>query len=295
MDNFGKCALCPNEDKLKESHIIPKFIFRWLKKTSVTGFLRNGITPNQRSQDGYKIYLLCGDCEELFSKWETLFNKKIFLPFNDSNPLNNSYENWLIKFSVSISWRVLTFFKIKNYLSHFNPDLLISVDNALNAWKDFLVEKTVQISEFEQHMLSFPAITNNQNLSNLPTNINQYIKRSIDMDVVCSVNEAYTFAKLGRIFIFGFIKKDSSKVWHDTKINYDKGTLLNKHYKIPGDHANFIFYKAKRMLMVQNKMSEKQWSRIDEDYKNKSESFKESKMFEAINLDEELFSKSSKI
>ena len=292
MDNFGKCALCSNEDILKESHIIPKFIFKWLKKTSMTVFFRGGITPNLRLQDGYKTYLLCGSCEELFSKWETLFNNKIFLPFNDDAPLQNAYENWLIKFAVSISWRVLTFFKINNCLNHFNKDLLISADNAIDDWKDFLLDKTVQNDNFEQHMLPIPPITNNQNLSNLPSNINQYIKRSIDIDVVCSTSEAYTYAKLGRIFIFGFIKKDRSKVWNDTKINNYKGTLINKHYQIPKEYIDFVFNKAERMLTVQNKMSEEQWNRIDKDYKRKSKLFKDSKMFEAINLDEELFNKS---
>jgi hypothetical protein len=292
MDNFGRCALCHNEGILKEGHIIPKFTFKWLKKTSITGFFRSGISPNLRLQDGWRTYLLCGNCEELFSKWETLFNNKIFLPFNDDAPLQNFYEDWLIKFAVSISWRVLTFFKINNYLNHFNQDLLISVDNALNDWRNFLLEKTVQDYDFEQHMLPVPPITNNQNLSNLPSNINQYVKRSIDIDVVCSTSEAYTYAKLGHIFIFGFIKKDSSKVWNDTKINNDKGTLLNKHYEVPQEYMDFIFNKAKRMLTDQNKMSEKQWNRIDKDYKSNSELFKGSKMFEAINLDEELFNNS---
>ena len=35
------CALCHESKELKESHFIPKFVGKWLKKTSATGYLRN--------------------------------------------------------------------------------------------------------------------------------------------------------------------------------------------------------------------------------------------------------------
>ena len=69
--------------------------------------------------------------------------------------------------------------------------------------------------------------------------------------------------------------------------------FLNKHYEVPQEYMDFIFNKAKRMLTDQNKMSEKQWNLIDKDYKSNNELFKGSKMFEAINLDEELFNNSN--
>ncbi len=33
------CKLCESKFKLHESHIIPRFIYKWLKKTSKTGHL----------------------------------------------------------------------------------------------------------------------------------------------------------------------------------------------------------------------------------------------------------------
>jgi len=36
----GICKLCGNNDVLKESHFIPKFVGKWIKKTSVTGYIR---------------------------------------------------------------------------------------------------------------------------------------------------------------------------------------------------------------------------------------------------------------
>src|SRR3989338_10236365 len=102
------CKLCGINDELQNSHIIPSFIYRWLKETSGTGFLRFGQTPNKRVQDGLKDYLLCSSCEGLFQKWETEFANKIFYPIVKNREIRFYYESWLLKFAVSLSWRVLT-------------------------------------------------------------------------------------------------------------------------------------------------------------------------------------------
>lgn len=73
-----KCAMCGQVKKLCESHIIPKFFGNYIKKNSLTGYLRNPNDVNKRKQDIYKENLLCKDCEEIFSKLETYFQKNIF-------------------------------------------------------------------------------------------------------------------------------------------------------------------------------------------------------------------------
>jgi hypothetical protein len=49
----GICALCQDETNLKESHLIPKFVGKWLKRTSATGYLRDIDNINK----GNKIFL----------------------------------------------------------------------------------------------------------------------------------------------------------------------------------------------------------------------------------------------
>lgn len=50
------CALCQNISQLEESHIIPKFVFRYLNKTSHEA-IRSLDNPNKVIQDGEKHYL----------------------------------------------------------------------------------------------------------------------------------------------------------------------------------------------------------------------------------------------
>ena len=66
--------------ELKESHVIPSFVGRWLKRTSATGYLIAVDTEGtaERSQDLYKTQLLCISCESILNQHETYFANKIF-------------------------------------------------------------------------------------------------------------------------------------------------------------------------------------------------------------------------
>ena len=104
------CALCRDPAVLMESHIIPAFVYRWLKDTSVTGYLRAGTNPRRRVQDGLKSKLLCANCEARFNRWETSFATEIFHPYNANERLEARYGDWMLKFCTSVSWRALKFF-----------------------------------------------------------------------------------------------------------------------------------------------------------------------------------------
>ena len=55
----GQCRLCGAVSELQESHVLPAFIYRWLRDTSANGHMRSGEMPNKRIQDGHKRYWLC--------------------------------------------------------------------------------------------------------------------------------------------------------------------------------------------------------------------------------------------
>jgi hypothetical protein len=146
----GKCALCNRTTELLESHIIPRFAFKWLKETAPTA-IRNAKNPNMRVQDGVKEYLLCNECENLFNKWETKFYEEIFLPFHNNPNSTVRYSPWALKFAVSVSWRVLTYlYKHPTYLSDTQREAAL---NPLNSWQRFLIGELPNPGQFEQHLL----------------------------------------------------------------------------------------------------------------------------------------------
>jgi len=44
----GICSLCKQNKEIRRSHIIPRFVSKWLKTTSATGFLRGVNEPDKR-------------------------------------------------------------------------------------------------------------------------------------------------------------------------------------------------------------------------------------------------------
>ncbi len=77
------CPLCSSSRPLVESHIMPRFVIEWFRKTSPTGHMRLGFAPNVRIQDGIKQPLLCADCEQRIGLWETFIAKRLFYPYHD--------------------------------------------------------------------------------------------------------------------------------------------------------------------------------------------------------------------
>ncbi|MGD0283484.1 MAG: hypothetical protein ABSB95_14105 [Dissulfurispiraceae bacterium] len=284
----GRCGLCNKEKELQASHIIPCFVFKWLKESSVTGYFRHGETINKRVQDGDKLYLLCWDCEQLFGGWEDIFAKEVFMPLHQNKPINQ-YGAWLLKFSTSVSWRVLTYFKNHLDLKHFPENLLMSVDNALRTWQEFLFDERPHPDGCEQHLLPFLGLIGNYSGTGMPSNFNRYVSRSVDIDVACSATEAFVYAKMCRILLIGFIEMDHRERWRDTKVHLKHGILEKNHYKVPATVSNFMFYKAHRLQEVEKRISDRQWKRIDKDYRKYSDEFHGSEMFKAITQDSILF------
>lgn len=284
----GYCRLCKQETELAESHIVPSFVYRWLKESSVTGHFRFGETVNRRVQDGIKTYLLCSDCEKLFGVWENAFAQEIFVPLHEGRKVS-AYGPWLLKFCVSISWRILTYFKECLDLDHFSEDLLRSADNALDVWQEVLLDKRPHPDRCEQHMLPLRGFIADRSDPELPSNFNRYVSRSIDIDAACSKSQAYVYAKMCRILLIGFIEMNNRERWRDTKIHVKNGTLEKQHYRIPIDIRNFMYYKARRMQKIGRTMSGRQWGKVGQDYRRNLDKFPNSEMFNAITQDFILF------
>ena len=170
---IGTCRLYRKSKILRKSHIIPNFVFKWLKDTSATGVFRPGINSKKRAQDGVKQYLLCDDCEQLFGRWEKKFKDSIFLPLSLGKSNRFQYRAWLLKFAASISWRVLDF-GYKQDLSHISPMHLNKAKEALEAWRKFLLDERPHPDKYQQHILPMDSIEDHNDL-NMPTNINSYI------------------------------------------------------------------------------------------------------------------------
>lgn len=148
MSSLDQCRLCLQSKELQESHIIPRFVYSWLRETSATGHMRITHTPNLRVQDGVKRKLLCWDCEQLFGGWEKQFADSIFYPYQEESTVPLRYTQFLLKFATSLAWRVLLFHCEESQLSHYSEEQLIQAEKVGEVWREFLRNERSNPGEF---------------------------------------------------------------------------------------------------------------------------------------------------
>lgn len=266
-----QCRLCDNEVTLENSHIVPKFIFKHLKKTSPTGFIREAKNPNKPIQDGIKLPFLCGDCEDIFSKWETMFANKIFYPYQNKESQEFEYEVWLTKYLASVSFRVLVYLYEETGLDYFSPGMLVYVDKAILNLKSYLLGKTEHPKEQRQLLLLLDFLGPNS-IRETPDNFNTYIGRAIDIDVLTTDHDSFIYVKYLKFLHLCPIKLSTNTGWRTARINPKKGILKVQDHELPDYIINKMIKGTSVFTSSQKKVSVKQsgiiQSRIESNIQN---------------------------
>lgn len=128
-----KCKLCHKKKKLRNSHIIPEYFYKYTYSSShKVSVVSTGKISREflNLQKGLREKLLCQDCEQLFSPWEKYVCETLFM-----TPQKGQSNNHLIKiegldykkfklFGLSLIWRASVssnrFFRDINLGSHEN-------------------------------------------------------------------------------------------------------------------------------------------------------------------------------
>ena len=209
----NSCALCKEDKPLQNSHIVPSFVGKWLKESSATGFMRELKDPNARIQDLWKMQLLCRDCEQLLSGFETYFAKEIFYPYLKENKKALIYDLRFLKFAVSLSWRLL-FLNHNNFSKNY-PQLLQYSTQAEEAWRNYLLGYSKTPGPCEHHVFFFDQIIEG---NNIPTDFQWYTLRAVDSTIIGNVEKALVYSKLPSVMFISTIHPEKLEGWSSTRI-----------------------------------------------------------------------------
>jgi hypothetical protein len=281
------CALCRTPFEPKElSHIVPAFVYRWLKETSVTGFMPYGPSMNRRVQDGIKDYFLCEACEDRFSSYEDVFAKEFFYPFVENNSGRFEYGENILRFAASASWRVLAYMKQKHGLKHFRGRHDEAVTDTLETWCAYLLGTANDVGRHEIHLLPFCGVIDYSG-DDVPRNLNRYLRRAIEIDTVVSEQQAVTYCKLGPLILVGLIEYPDVSHWENTRI-CKSGRFGPSKMSCPAQYWGYIVRRSTRMQELEGCLSKKQLDRIKQSYALDPAKFEGSDTYRATMLDLEL-------
>lgn len=239
-------------------------MFRWMRESSGGGYLRLGMTPNRRVQDGLKRYWLCVDCEELLSRAETNFANKVFYPYTSGRSGRITYGDWLLRFCVSVSWRVLQFYKEQISLNSFGADETSRIAEAEATWKAFLLGQRPHPESFRQHLLPLDAIESITFSQDLSPNLNRYLMRTTDMDLCGGDTASFVYSKLGRFVILGFIRQDRPNQWQGSRVHLKTGQIEPRKYTINRGLFDYLNTRARLVAELQSGISPRQAQKSEE-------------------------------
>lgn len=287
------CALCGKDRELKKSHIIPKFVTERIKKNSPTGFMRNAQNPKMRLQDGDKRPMLCGECEELFSKNERLFAKKIFHPFqeNDSKGVEGlEYDAWLNYFISSVNWRNL-YLDLVGFVSNHNNEKLQSKDidilvKSENLLKKYLLGIADNIGSIENHIFFFDKIEKaDENI--IKNNPNRFFRgSSFGYTLICHQYDGYyVFSNLAGVLICTILKPAKEDRWGNTLIDNKHGRISIPQSIVSPLMGEIMDYCLPKRNMT---LTQEQQKRIVDDLRKNPDKLNNSQFYRYIKWDDEL-------
>jgi hypothetical protein len=255
------CELHKENSELRESHIIPKFVYKWMKKTG-TSRLRQIKNINIPLQDGIKKYMLCQDCENLFSESEKWFSENAFYPYLKDNSYNLPNNENLKYFITSVLWRVLKYFKDNGNNYNFKSDL----DKAENIWKKYLLNNNL-ISEYNNmHLI----LIDNSYFIDKETDL--YFSRAVDIDIAENDEICFIYAKFSKFILIGEIIGFDSKSFDKTNISKEKE--FSSSNQVINNTNIFDFFRSRiKETLSYSDLSESQKKKNDQFHKNKLETY----------------------
>ena len=240
-NGIESCALCKRSSDLQASHIIPKFVGKWIKDTSATGFLASA-TDGARVQDLPTFRMLCSDCEQRFSKFEKIFADKIFYPFHKSDESCLEYGSWLESFSVSLGWRILKtrYEEVKSK----HPTLYPQMALAEATWREFLLDDRQTVAPYESHLLFLDSA---KTAVDDPEMFAWYSRRATGWSVFAHNNRIFTYAKIPDMAFITSIHPKVLKGWNGTRINLS-GVITSSHTINDDEFQRFLLNDVKESV-----------------------------------------------
>jgi hypothetical protein len=276
----GKCKLCNEEATLMHSHIFPKFIFNWIKKSG-SGYLRSGEDFNIRRQDGWKAYILCAKCEDRFSKLETYFSKSFFHPVVSGGMVQFQYDERLFQFVISIIWRILHYSMLEDQKGFFSYHFL---QNAEGEWRDYLLGRSNLVNFNKLHLLIGVDVAEDDPDVEVPSKFVQYMARSVDSG--CTDDEksyCIAFIKIPRfLFIIPLSGFDESQVVK-TEVFSEGGSYdINSAVIQDPNISGMLLNRVKELELALQKMSVNQLRTIEKLVDEKWDDFADKDLGEVI-------------
>jgi hypothetical protein len=269
----SECDLCGDLADLRDSHVIPRFVLKYIKKSGATPFMTKVDNPENRFQDHTET-LLCADCEAEFNQFERPFAGKIFHPYMRGEKQVFEYTDWLQKFIISVNWRLMIS-ELSSWEELRTHDCE-AVRDAKQMWGEILQRnESLNSNPYTHHMVFLDKLDLQSNPDELPEKWEFYRDRAVDGTVIEGSGTHYYF-KFPRIAFVSCIQPPGMPEFRNTQIR--KSGEIGKSQSIPRDWELFFLNRVERAFeyTISDERQEQiaEWMKERPERAIKSESFK---------------------
>lgn len=259
---LGQCALCRQKKELQLSHIVPHFVGRKLIKTA-PGNIRSTNEPNKIAQDIEKHFMLCHECEELFSAKERWFASNIFNPRQDRNEGLFNYDDNLTYFIISLSWRSL-YLDLEEFVTdkNFDKEILLILLRAEQIMREYLLGKRQDIELIQNHIFFLDRIKSAKNID-VSQHPSVAMHRSISSYTAYNGKTSFTVSNLLGILVVTFYSMDINEEWVNTRISAENGIIEARNQKMASVVGQEIQHWMKQSEEAMESLSENQKQKIN--------------------------------
>ncbi len=259
MSNVDRCRLCDENRPLRESHITPKFVFRYQRETSPL-IIRSHINPNRPAQDSRKLRFLCGDCELRLSKWETTFTREVYNPYHAGDFTGLHYGPWLLKFAVSISWRAAR--ATLEAGDPVPPELVLPAKRAEVVWREFLLDQRSDPGEFSQFLYLLDPLAEHAK-GDLPINFSSWVLRGSGAGIWHHPGRCtFAWGLLCSVVVAGIMTAPQTLRSWGEHLKVRSGFLPKIRKRVPLELTGMLQSQAEDHLRMSRALSERQ-QRLD--------------------------------
>ena len=278
------CRLCQHERSLRDSHIIPRFVSKWLLESTPTHGLRDLKTPNRRRQDAPTLQFLCSDCEQVFSPWEGKFAAGLFLPLHRNEATTFGYNEWCLTFASPVVWRVLIE-SLEHGRGRLTPEQFVSVSAAAQTWRAFMLGNARNPGRFEVHAIPLDVVPPTSSADISPF-LNRYLLRAADAEVIVGAKDVLVYAKLCRILLVGHVVVEMQTRWRPSRLAVGRGTIGGDvDYYLPIALQRYMNQRAVRGAEALASQSARQKAKLRAELEAQLPRFAHSEVFRAMRAD----------
>lgn len=258
---IGTCRLCRERADLRQSHIIPKFVARFLKRTSATGYLR-AAPDATRAQDIHKRPMLCAVCEQRFGRYESVFARIAFQQIRGPHIGDVPQDRRIGRFAMSIAWRAATLLlETGDEMAWHHADRLRPL---VEAWAGILLNEDYQPagSENSIHILSPPKSILEAGMKAFPFFLHS-IGRSTAFYIFDMFDKPYVSANLAGVQIMAMIHPSTPQLVYGFEVFPNQTLGLEQPRVGWGGYFQNLAHLARAMDEMRSNMNERDFDQIE--------------------------------